>query len=170
MINIPYEADCYIRRNENGKYKIVCDFFANNKWTYAKYSGNDFTEGLNSIIASLESKLEKEEPTVEEKYAGLKKENEVLKNENETLKNKLNVFTSIENNFEKKLNEVKPVNSTSSAAKEDPKKVEVNKINSVYDSSFYEFAEKFMKKIEEDAKDMTGDEYFNYVMKMFGLK
>lgn len=163
MINIPYEANCYIKRNENGKYKIVCDFFANNKWKYARYSGNDFTEGLNSIITSLESKLKEEEPTVEEKYAELKKENEVLKN-------KLNVFTSIENNFEKKLNEVKPVNSTPSAAKEDPKKIEVNKINSIYDPSFYEFAEKFMKKIEKDTKDMTGDEYFNYVMKMFGLK
>lgn len=163
MINIPYEANCYIKRNENGKYNIICDFFANNKWKYAKYSGNDFTEGLNSIIASLESELKGEESTVEEKYAKLKKENEILKN-------KLNVFTSIENNFEKKLNEVKPVNSTPSSAKEDPKKIEVNKINNTYDSSFYEFAEKFMKKIEKDTKDMTGDEYFNYVMKMFGLK
>lgn len=163
MINIPYEANCYIKRNENGKYNIICDFFANNKWKYAKYSGNDFTEGLNSIIASLESELKGEESTVEEKYAELKKENEILKN-------KLNVFTSIENNFEKKLNEVKPVNNAPSTAKENPKKVEVNKINSVYDPSFYEFAEKFMKKIEEDTKDMTGDEYFNYVMKMFGLK
>ena len=170
MINIPYEANCYIKRNENGKYNILCDFLANNKWKYAKYSGNDFTEGLNSIIASLESKFGAEKPAVEEKCAGLKKENEALKNENETLKKKLNVFTSIENNFEKKLNEVKPVNSTPSAAKEDPKKIEVNKINSIYDHSFYEFAEKFMKKIEEDTKDMTGDEYFNYVMKMFGLK
>lgn len=169
MINIPYEANCYIKRNKNGQYSIVCDFFANNKWEYAKYSGNDFTEGLNSIIASLETSLKPKEPTLEEKYAALQKENE-------TLKKSLDSFTAIENKFEKKLNESVSSynnvnkNSNQTAIKDsDLKKAVDDNIKNNY-GIWYDYASDLIKKIDEETKDMTDEEYFDYVMKLIGLK
>lgn len=182
MIKQAYWADCTIDRSESGDYAIYCTFQSNGKIIDADYKGKNFVKGINHILDSVEKQL-----TAEAEKDELTK----LKEENAKLKSQLSAFTSIGNNFEKKLNKKpqdqlannsKPKPKYDNAVKHTEKKIPVwekendvkveditQKMQKQY-NDYLKTLDGLYKAFDEKTKNMTDEEYIDYIYKLFGIK
>ena len=87
-----YTATCFVK-NDNGKYHMECDMNYDKKHFYADYDGDNFEDGMNTIIEDISEQMtpKKTETTVEvleDRIANLEATIQRLQVENAKLKNK----------------------------------------------------------------------------------
>ncbi len=76
MVKDSYSTYCYIE-NKDGQYHIECDMNYGDKKIYSDYNGDNFIDGLNSIIDDITAQVSEPEESPEDKIARL--ENSIAK-------------------------------------------------------------------------------------------
>ena len=66
MITNSYNAFCYLE-NDDGEYHIECDMQADDCFAYADYTGDNFVDGINSVMNQLTAQMTAE-PELEDEY------------------------------------------------------------------------------------------------------
>lgn len=100
MIHDNYSASCFVEY-ANGEYRIESDIWTEDKEAYAEYTGDNFVEGINSILDELAEAMKEPEPEPEPKTKTFEEQNTYLNNlvlnlreQNARLANELKFYKS----------------------------------------------------------------------------
>lgn len=95
-----YNASCYVENND-GQYHMECEINYDGKEIYSDYDGNNFVNGLNTIMDDLEAQIalipeqeEEEEKSLEEQIICLTEKINQLQDEKKSLNEEIKKLKS----------------------------------------------------------------------------